>query len=81
MSRTEPSKEIDAFATAVIGAAIEVHRVLGPGLLESVYEHALAIELELKAIPFERQRPVNINYKLLQNLALLAPWRLTPTSV
>ena len=63
MDRVEPGEEIDALASAVIGAAIEVHRTLGPGLLESVYEHALAVELELKDIPFERQSLININYK------------------
>ncbi|MFN2548935.1 MAG: GxxExxY protein [Myxococcales bacterium] len=48
---------------AVIGAAIAVHRELGPGLLESVYELALAEELKTREIPFERQRPVPIRYK------------------
>jgi GxxExxY protein len=47
----------------VIGAAIEVHRKLGPGYLESVYEDALAIELYLRHIPFVRQAPVAVNYK------------------
>jgi GxxExxY protein len=47
----------------VIGAAIEVHRVLGPGLLESVYEEALAIELELRGIPFQRQMAIELQYK------------------
>jgi GxxExxY protein len=59
----EPSKELDAIARASIGAALEVHRVLGPGFLESTYEEASAIELELRGIPFERQKVVAIPYK------------------
>ncbi len=47
----------------IIGAAIEVHRELGPGFLESVYEAALAIELRHRRIPFERQVPVPVVYK------------------
>ncbi len=47
----------------VIGAAIEVHRVLGPGFLESVYEEALAVELSLRGVPFRRQVPVAMHYK------------------
>ena len=47
----------------VIGAAIEVHRVLGPGFLESVYEEALCVELQLRGIPFKRQPVVAVNYK------------------
>jgi GxxExxY protein len=47
----------------VIGAAIEVHRHLGPGFLESAYEEALAIELKLRGIPFERQVARAIEYK------------------
>jgi GxxExxY protein len=62
-AKTEPSQAVDELAHAVIGAAIEVHRVLGPGFLESVYEAALAIELETRAIPFERQKPVPLRYK------------------
>jgi GxxExxY protein len=61
--RTEPSPELDQLAHAVIGAAIEVHRVLGPGLLESVYESALCRELELLGIPHERQARIPIPYK------------------
>ncbi len=47
----------------VIGAAIEVHKVLGPGHLESHYENALCIELELRGIPFVRQQIVKLEYK------------------
>ncbi|BBB91608.1 MAG TPA: GxxExxY protein [Methylomusa anaerophila] len=47
----------------IIGAAIEVHRVLGPGYAESVYEEAMATELTLKDIPFERQKKIRLNYK------------------
>lgn len=59
----EPSREVDAIARAAVGAALEVHRVLGPGFLESTYEEALAIELELRGIAFERQKVVNVPYK------------------
>jgi GxxExxY protein len=59
----EPGEHIDALANAVIGAAIEVHRVLGPGYLESVYEQALAIELDRRGIPFERQKTTAVCYK------------------
>ncbi len=56
MTENELSKEI-------IGAAIEVHRHLGPGLLESAYEEALCYELELRGIPHERQKYQSLNYK------------------
>ncbi len=63
MERVEPSAELDRLAYAVIGAAIEVHRNLGPGFLESVYEEALAVELELCGIPFARQVGIAVGYK------------------
>ena len=47
----------------IIGAAIEVHRVLGPGLLESAYELALERELVLRGHAVERQKPVSLTYK------------------
>src|SRR5438309_7471435 len=50
----------------IIGAAIEVHKVLGPGLLESAYEECLAHELRLGNISFERQLPLPVSYKSLQ---------------
>jgi GxxExxY protein len=53
----------DALTDAIIGAAIEVHRCLGPGLLESIYEEALAVELKLRAIYVERQVDVDVWYK------------------
>lgn len=59
----EPSQRVDELARQVIGAAIEVHRVLGLGLLESAYEEALAVEFALRDIPFERQKPVQLLYK------------------
>ncbi len=48
---------------AIVGAAIEVHRYLGPGLLESAYEECLCQELQLRGIPFERQKPLPLEYK------------------
>ncbi len=59
----EPSRELDLLARQVIDASIEVHRSLGPGFLESVYEQALGIELESRGIPFIRQPSVAVNYK------------------
>jgi GxxExxY protein len=50
-------------SAAVIGACIEVHRHLGPGLLESAYEECLAHELALRKLRFERQRRVPLEYK------------------
>jgi GxxExxY protein len=62
-ARTEPSADLDRLAHSVIGAAIEVHRLLGPGFLEAVYEEALCIELRLRGIPFARQVVVALDYK------------------
>jgi GxxExxY protein len=59
----EPSSRVDELAYQVIGAAIEVHRILGPGFLESVYEESLAIELDLRGIPYERQKPIVLQFK------------------
>lgn len=52
-----------ALSHEVIGAAIEVHRILGPGLLESVYEVALCKELWLRGVSAERQIPIPVLYK------------------
>jgi GxxExxY protein len=63
-SRTGGSEvEFDELSGKVIGLAIEVHRHLGPGLLETVYEHALAYELSQARIPFQRQCPLPVQYK------------------
>jgi len=63
----EEKKSLDLDARdlthGVIGAAIEVHRLIGPGFLESTYEDALAIELELRGIPIRRQVPIDMTYK------------------
>jgi GxxExxY protein len=55
--------DVNELSRVVIGAAIEVHRGLGPGLLESAYEACLARELKLRGIAHERQRPLPVNYK------------------
>ena len=55
--------EFDALSRKVIGCAIEVHRILGPGLLESTYEQCLAHELTLKNIGFRLQHPLPLEYK------------------
>jgi len=48
---------------AINGALFEVHKQLGPGLLEKAYQEALAVELQLRNIPFEREKHFKINYK------------------
>jgi GxxExxY protein len=63
IAMTEPCRDLDVLAYGVIGAAIEVHKHLGPGFLESIYEQALAVELELRGIAFERQKSICITYK------------------
>ena len=55
--------EINKLTRELIGAAIEVHRVLGPGLLESAYEACLCRELEIRGIAYERQRALPLEYK------------------
>ena len=55
--------DINKTTESIIGAAIEVHRHLGPGLLESAYEECLCEELSLRKIPFKRQIPLPVTYK------------------
>ena len=56
-------KEEDRLSKDIIGAAIEVHRHLGPGMLESAYEKCLCKELEIRNIEFEKQKPLAVVYK------------------
>jgi GxxExxY protein len=55
--------ESDPFTGKIIGCAIEVHRVLGPGLLESTYQQCLARELHLNNIAFNLEHPLPVDYK------------------
>jgi GxxExxY protein len=61
----KPGKDVtgDELTELIIGAAIRVHTESGPGFLESVYEEALAVELRLSGLQFERQKPVPIFYR------------------
>lgn len=58
--------KVNEITKKIIGSAIEVHRVLGPGLLESTYEECLVRELDLQGIQFERQKPLPVTYKGLK---------------
>ena len=59
----EPTQRADNLARAVIGAAIEVHRTLGPGYQEKIYEEALSVEFGIREIPYRRQHPVEVVFK------------------
>jgi GxxExxY protein len=59
MSSNQPDRESEA----IIGAAIEVHRHLGPGLLESAYRECLAMEFSERRIPFQLESPIAVVYK------------------
>jgi len=56
-------ENINDLTGAIIGAAIEVHRTLGPGLLESIYEECLCKELSFRNIAYEKQKEIPIEYK------------------
>jgi GxxExxY protein len=71
--KTEP--DLNWLTEQIIGAGIEVHRTLGPGLLESVYEECLSAELWEKSIPFERPIPLASEIQI-ENIGL----RLSPGS-
>lgn len=58
--------EINKITEIIIGCAIEVHRNLGPGLLESTYEECLVYELEIAGLSCERQKPLPIIYKSIE---------------
>ena len=51
---------------SIIGAAIEVHKELGPGLMESAYEECLCHELSVRGLPFQRQVPLPVHYKKIK---------------
>ena len=63
MNTVERKAKEDAWSHAIIGAAIEVHRTLGPGFPETIYEEAFCMELRLREIPFKRQVDVQVHYK------------------
>jgi len=54
---------MNQLSSKIIGAAIEVHKTLGPGLLESAYEECLCHELGIQGLLFEKQKPLSIDYK------------------
>ena len=56
----------DELSGTILGTAMEVYRLIGSGFLESVYEHALALELTERQIPFERSVPITVKYKEAQ---------------
>ena len=60
---TNPDLPENILASKIIPICIEVHRILGPGLFESVYEEALAFEFEQAGIKFKRQEPISVPYK------------------
>jgi len=59
----EPSPIVDALARRAIGAALEVHRALGPGYPEQAYQRAMELELTYQRIPFASQVPLGLTYK------------------
>ena len=64
MFDVDPERQrLDSITEKIIGAAISVHRELGPGLLESAYEECLCFELSQLQIDFERQVPLPVHYK------------------
>lgn len=60
---TQPTPHQEELAKQFIDAALEVHRELGPGYDELIYENALAVELERRGIPFSRQKTIQVFYK------------------
>ena len=55
--------QVNRISEGIIGAAIEVHRHLGPGLLESIYEHCMVKELQLRGLKCQYQKPLPVHYK------------------
>jgi len=65
-ARRKFAMDFDPITNAIIGCAIEVHKHLGPGLLESAYEECLIYELRNRNIPVERQKPIPVVYKQIK---------------
>jgi GxxExxY protein len=63
LAPTGLDEDVERLAARVIGAALEVHSQLGPGFIESVYEAALCVELEMRGVTFVQQAPISLNYK------------------
>jgi len=66
VAASTPHFQNDTLTERIIGSAIEVHRALGPGLLESAYEECLSYELSSAGLHFERQKPLPVVYKEVQ---------------
>ncbi|HET9789913.1 MAG TPA: GxxExxY protein [Candidatus Angelobacter sp.] len=60
---TAPKLRYEELTEQILGAVIEVHKILGPGLMESAYEECLCHELNLRGLRFERQMTVPVSYK------------------
>jgi len=72
-ARHEPSESVDELARAIVDSGFQVHRALGPGLLESSYEHCLAHELSTRGLEVRRQVALPLAYK---GMAIEAGYRL-----
>ncbi len=59
----EPVEPDGGLSGTIIAAALEVHRTVGPGFLESIYDEALAVELGIRGVEFERQVPLRVTYE------------------
>lgn len=71
----QENDRLDQISRRIIGAAIEVHRHLGPGLLESAYETCLVFELKRLALEVEEQKPLPVVYKEVKlNFAIALTW-------
>jgi GxxExxY protein len=55
--------EVERIVTRIMDAAFTVHRALGPGFKESIYKHALCLEMDLQGLKFEREKPIDVIYK------------------
>jgi hypothetical protein len=60
----QQTMDINQLSSKIIGAAIEVHKALGPGLLKSAYEKCLCHELKLRGLSFDNQKPLPLNFNV-----------------